>query len=214
VFNPLDHPGIPIDHHDRHWHEFDVEPLDIRSIEPNTHSRIGMIAAVEANAQRFARQFAHRVQDADARQSVNSLADAIAERRRHLPAVRPPARTVTQYALARLQAAFDIAGWATRNEREPGRSSAFQQQARQQLEHLRYYATLGGRAHLPWADQLASEIDGLWLSAPEAPARSLAKPQPVPQPLSLLHDWMVSATDRIETRTDNARGPTKTCSKL
>ena len=52
MFDPLDHPGIPIDHHGRHWHEFDVEPVDTRAIDPSTLRRISMVAAVEAHAGR------------------------------------------------------------------------------------------------------------------------------------------------------------------
>src|SRR5690349_24081329 len=78
VFDPLDHPGIPVDHHGRHWHEFDIEPVDTRATDPDTRCRISMMAAVEANAERFDRQFSSRVRDADARRSVSSLGDATA----------------------------------------------------------------------------------------------------------------------------------------
>jgi hypothetical protein len=84
VFDPLDHPGIPVDHHGQHWHQFDVEPVDTHATDPYTLHRISMVAAVEANAKRFDRQFANRVQDAEARRSVGSLGDATAERRQHI----------------------------------------------------------------------------------------------------------------------------------
>src|SRR3954464_11600215 len=125
VFDPLDHPGIPLDHHGRHWHEFDVEPADTRATAPFALGGISMRPAVEANAEHFDRQFANRLQDADARRSVGSLGDATAERRQHIAAVRDPARSAAEVAIDRERAAFDMAGWAARNEREPDRSSAY-----------------------------------------------------------------------------------------
>ena len=196
MFDPLDHPGIPVDHHGRHWHEFDVEPVDTRATDPYTLRRISMVAAVEANAEHFDRQFANRVQDADARRSVSSLGDATAERRQHMAGIRAPARSAAEDAIDRERAAFDMAGWAARNEREPDRSSAYRQQAWQHLERLRRYAQFGDRAHLPWANQIAEEVDGLWPPQPTAPGRSRAPSAPATQPLSLLHDWMVHAGDR------------------
>jgi hypothetical protein len=196
VFDPLDHPGIPVDHHGRHWHEFDVEPVDTRATDPYTRCRINMMAAVEANAEHFDRQFASRVQDADARRSVSSLGDATAGRRQHIAAVRAPARNAAEDAIDRERAAFDMAGWAARNEREPDRSSAYRRQAWQHLERLRRYAEFGERAHLPWADLIADEVAGLWPPQPTAPARGRTPSVPVPQPMSLLHDWMVHAADR------------------
>jgi hypothetical protein len=89
-----------------------------------------------------------------------------------------------------------MAGWAARNEREPDRSSAYRQRAWQHLERLRRYAEFGDRAHLPWADQMADEMHGLWPPQPTAPARSRTPSAPVMQPLSLLHDWMVRAAGR------------------
>jgi hypothetical protein len=195
VFDPLDHPGIPVDHHGRHWREFDVEPIDIRTTDPYTRSRISMVAAVEANAEHFDRQFANRVQDADARRSVSSLGDATAERRQHIAGIRAPAGSTAEEAIDRERAAFDMAGWAARNEHEPDRSSAYGQQAWQHLERLRRYAEFGDRAHLPWASPIADEVAGMWPPQPAAPARSQT-PGPVTQPLSLLHDWMVHAAGR------------------
>ncbi|GIF02731.1 hemerythrin domain-containing protein [Actinoplanes siamensis] len=196
MFDPLDHPGIPVDHHGRHWHEFDVEPVDTRGTDPSTLRRIGMVAAVEANAEHFDRQFANRVADADARRSVSNLGDATAERRQHIAGVRAPARSAGEDAIDRERAAFDMAGWAARNEHEPDRSSAYRQQAWQHLERLRRYAQVGDRAHLPWADQVADEVDGVWPPRATAPARGRTPSAPAMQPLSLLHDWMVQAADR------------------
>jgi hemerythrin superfamily protein len=196
VFDPLDHPGIPVDHHGRHWHEFDVEPVDTRAIDPFTLRRISMVAAVEANAERFDRQFASRVQDADARRSVGRLGDATAERRQHIAAVRAPASSAAEDAIDRERAAFNMAGWAARNEREPDRSSTYRQQAWHHLERLRRYAEFGDRAHLPWANQIADEVEGLWPPRATARARSWTPSAPVTQPLSLLHDWMVHVGDR------------------
>jgi hypothetical protein len=196
VFDPLDHPGIPVDHHGRHWRELDVEPVDTRATDPYTRCRISMMAAVEAHAERFDRQFANRVQDVDARRSVGTLGDATAERRQHIAAVRAPAPSAAEEAIDRARAAFDMAGWAARNEREPERSAAYRQQAWQHLERLRRYAEFGDRAHRPWADQIADEVDGLWSPRAAAPARRWTPCAPVTQPLSLLHDWMVHAADR------------------
>jgi hemerythrin superfamily protein len=196
VFDPLDHPGIPVDRHGRHWRELDVEPVDTRATDPSTLRRISIVAAVEANAEHFDRQFAHRVQDADACRSVSRLGDATAERRRHLAMLRVPSRSAADDAIDRERAAFDMAGWAARNEGERDRSSAYRQQAWQRLERLRRYAELADRAHLSWASQIADEVDGLRPPRETAPARSWRPSAPLTQPLSLLHDWLVHAAAR------------------
>jgi hypothetical protein len=197
VFDPLDHPGIPVDHHGRHWRELDIEPADIRAADPYTRCRISMMAAVEASAERFDRRFADRVRGAEARGSVNSLGDATARRRRHIAAVRAPADSAAEEAIDRERAAFDMAGWAARNEPQPDRSAAYRQQAWQHLERLRRYAEYSARAHLPWADRTAGEVDGLRPPRATAPAHRWTSTAPVTQPLSLLHDWMVHAADRL-----------------
>ena len=196
MFDPLDHPGIPADRHGRHWREFDVGPVDTRSTDPYTRCRISMMAAVEANAEHFDRQFARRVQATDARRSVNSLGEATAARRQHLAAVRAPAGSAAEAAIDRERAAFDMAGWVSRNEREPDRSAAYRQQAYRHLERLRRYAEFGDRAHLPWADQIADEVAGLSPPRASAPPRGWTPSSPETQPLSLLHDWMVRAAGR------------------
>jgi hypothetical protein len=200
VFDPLDHPGIPVDRHGRHWHEFDVDPVDARATAPSTLRRVSIMSAVEANAEQFDRQFAKRVQDTDASRSVDSLGNATAERRQHIDRVRPSARGTAGSAIDRERAAFDMADWAARNERDPDRSSAYGQQARQHLERLRRYAELGDRAHLPWASQIADEVDRLWPPRASAEARGRIPPAAPARPLSRLHDWMVHAADQGPSR--------------
>lgn len=192
MFDPLDHPGIPVDHHGRHWHELEFA-VDTRATDPSTLRRISMVAAVEANAEHFDRQFANRVQDVDARRSVGSLGAATAERRQHLAGVRPSPHNTAEDAIDRARAAFEMAGWAVRNEPDPDRSSEYRQQAWQHLERLRRYAEYGDRAHLPWADLMAGEVDRWWPPLPTTPAGGRTPSPPAIQPLSLLHNWMVRA---------------------
>ena len=199
MFDPLDHPGIPVDRHGRHWRELDGGPVDPRATDPDTRCRMGMMAAVEGSAEYFDRRFASRVDGADARRSVRGLGEAAAERRRHIAAVRPPARGATEKAIDRARAAFDMAGWAARNEREPGRSAAYRKQAWQHLGRLRRYAEVSERAQLPWADQIAEEVDGLWPPRTTAPAVRWTPSSPMTQSLSLLHEWLVHAADRPAT---------------
>lgn len=206
MFDPLDHPGIPIDRHGRHWHEFDVEPVDTRAIDPNALRRICMVAAVEADAEHFARQFAGSVQDSDARRSVGRLGGATAERRQHIAAVRGPVGSAGEGAIDRERAAFEMAGLVARNEREPDRSLAYRRQAWLHLERLRRYAESGDRAHLHWANQFAEEVDVLWPPQQTAPDLGRMLSGPVMQPLSLLRDWMVHADDRWATAPEPREG--------
>lgn len=197
MFDPLDHPGIPVDHHGRHWHELELE-VDSRATDPSTLRRISMVAAVEAKAEHFDRNFANRVQDVDARRSVGSLGAATAQRRQHIAGVRPSPHNTAEDAIDRERAAFEMAGWAARNEPDPDRSSQYRQLAWQHLERLRRYADSGDRAHLRWADQMADEVDRSWPPLPATPARGRTPSPPAIQPLSLLHDWMVRAAGRPE----------------
>ena len=89
MFDPLEHPGLPVDEHGRHWHELDVEPVDPRVTDPFTRSRINAMEAVETAAARFDRDFTWHCPDADARRSVGRLGQSASQRRHHITALQP-----------------------------------------------------------------------------------------------------------------------------
>jgi hemerythrin superfamily protein len=210
VFDPLNHPGIPVDRHGRHWREQDLEPVDARSADPYTRCRISTMQAVEAAAAAFAGRFVQRNADADARRSVDDLREAAARRRAHIAAVQPGTRSPLEHAVGYERAALDLIVWVARNEPEPDRASAYRGQARAHLDHLRSYAEFGERAGFAWADRVTHEVANLWppsrypRAIPEAAASS---PDPAEQPMSRLHDWTVRATQQQVARQSGGTVP-------
>jgi hypothetical protein len=115
VFDPLDHPGLPVDRHARHWRELDVGPVDPRATDPDTRNRITMMTAVEAAAGRFDRLLAWRSPDLDAGRAVRRLGESASERRRHLTALQ-------HGATVEWPVAPGVAAWSARAEPDPARA--------------------------------------------------------------------------------------------
>jgi hypothetical protein len=196
VFDPLDHPGLPIEQHGRHWRELDVEPIDVRATDSDTRGRISAMRAIEAAATLFDRELTRRCPDDDARRAVSGQGDCAFGRRRHVAALQPSGNAL-QNAVGSERAAFDLVIWAARNELEPGRVLAFRRQAGRHLTRLRAYAELADRSGVEGADRIVGEVGDL-LSASSAgpPMRRRRSSQPVaraPRPISLLDDWAVHA---------------------
>jgi hemerythrin superfamily protein len=161
------------------------------------------MGAVEAAAAAFAGRFVLRNADADARRSVGDLREAAARRRAHIATLQPGARSPFERAVDYERAALDLIVWVARNEPEPDRSSAYQGQAREHLDHLRSYAEFGERVGFAWADRITREVASLWPPSdyPSAiPETAASSPDPAVQPLSRLHDWAVTATQRQVAR--------------
>jgi hypothetical protein len=204
VFDPLDHPGLPVDRHGRHWHELDVSPVDARATDPYTRHRISAMEALETAAARFDRQLTWRTPDPDARRSVGSLGQSAAVRRRHVAALQPLAESAPETATWRERAALDLVTWVARSESDRDRSQAYRRQAWWHLDRLRSYAELADLAGFGWADRIVREVDDLWpASATHRPAPRRTDPDPrrtdpgplapAEQPMSLVHDWAVRA---------------------
>jgi len=199
VFDPLDHPGLPVERHGRHWHELDVEPIDARRSDPGVHGRISTMEALEAAAARFDRRLTPRCPDADARASVGRLGASASERRRHVTALQPPPGSALEDALGAERAAYDLVAWVARSEVTPERAAAYRRQARRHLERLRSFAELGDRAGFGWAGKVRGDVDDLSSAATgRSPDRSRAAPVggPADRPISLLYDWAIRAAQQ------------------
>jgi hypothetical protein len=199
VFDPLDHPGLPVERHGRHWHELDVEPIDARRSDPGAHGRISTMEALEAAAALFDRRLTPCCPDADARASVGRLGDSASERRRHVTALQPPPGSALEDALGAERAAYDLVAWMARSEVPRERAAAYRRRARRHLERLRSFAELGDRAGFGWADKVRGDVDDLSSAATgRSPDRSRAAPGggTADRPISLLYDWAVRAAQQ------------------
>ena len=230
MFHPLDHAGLPPDRHDRHWHEQDVAPVDVRSLDPYALSRISAVRSLERAAAQFDRMLLGHLPDPDARPAVAALGDAAGRRSGHLRTLRYDAASPLETAADHERAVIDLLTWVARNEPEPRRSSAYRDQAWQHLDRLRSYAERGARAGYAWAGRTAAEADELAAGAPRpgagparpaaadrpderpAPPAMASRPGPWPAgpvagppaamtaPMSLLHRWAVDAARQHLTR--------------
>jgi Hemerythrin HHE cation binding domain len=197
MFNPLEHPGLPVDRHGRHWHELDVEPVDLRGADPYTHSRISAMEGLEAAATRFDRRLTWRVRNTDARRQVGSLGESASVRRGNLVALQPPFGSMLETAMRYEWAALDLVTWVARSEPDAGRAQAYRARALRHLDRLYGCAELCDQAGYRWAGSIVSDVDDL-VSAPAA-ARRRDRPRTAATSsaqlpiVSLLHRWAVGA---------------------
>ena len=89
MFNPFDHPGLPVDRHGRHWHELDVEPVDVRATDSYTRCRVSTMEGIEAASALFDRRLVQRCRDVDSRQLVGRLGESASARRDNIAARKP-----------------------------------------------------------------------------------------------------------------------------
>ena len=205
MFNPLEHPGLPVDHHGRHWHELDVEPVDVREADPYTHSRISTMEGLEAAATRFDLRLTRRCRDTDARRQVGSLGESASVRRGSVAALQLPACSVLENAMRYEQAALDLVTWVARSEPDAARARAYRRRALRHLDRLYGYADLCDQAGYRWAGRIVSDVGDL-MSTPAASPVSQERPghaaasSPQPLSVSLLHRWAVGAMQQQVAR--------------
>jgi hypothetical protein len=207
VFNPLEHLGLTLDHHGRHWHELDVEPVDAQRTDPHTRTRITTMEGLEAADARFDRRFARHVEDPDTRRRVGGLGAAAARRRNTLAALRPQVSDALESAAGYERTAVDLLTWIARSEPDAGRAMAYGDQALWHLSCLRGYAELCDLAGYRWLEPIVSDVEALMSdSAVSAAARRHDRPQhaagsaPRRQSMSVLHRWAVQAVQQQVSR--------------
>lgn len=207
MFNPLEHLGLALDHHSRHWHELDVEPVDAQRTDPHTRSRITTMEGLEAADARFDRRFARHVEDPDTRRRVGGLGAAAARRRNTLAALRPRAGDALESAAGYERTAVDLLTWVARSEPDAGRARAYRDQALWHLSCLHGYAELCDLAGYRWLEPIVSDVGALMSdSAVFAAARRhdrlqpAAASAPLGQYMSVLHRWAVQAVQQQVSR--------------
>ncbi|MGI5176491.1 hypothetical protein ACQEVZ_09190 [Dactylosporangium sp. CA-152071] len=105
MFNPLEHPGLPVGRQGRHWHELDVEATQLRSAEPGASGRVDEMEALQAAAALFNRRAALRCPDLESQRAVQRLGLAATARHDTLAALHP-------FAGAALSPGGDQSLWA------------------------------------------------------------------------------------------------------
>ncbi|GAA0916210.1 hypothetical protein GCM10009558_025730 [Virgisporangium aurantiacum] len=199
MFDPFDHPGLPVDRHGRHWHELDVEPVDVRAADSHTRCRVSTMEGIEAASALFDRRLVQRCPDVDSRQVVGRLGTAASVRRDNIAARKPRPEHPLETAIGSERAALHLVSWVAGNEPDHDRQKLYRRQVWVHLAHLQRLAEVSGRAGHPWADRVGSEVDAL-AAAPgpiavggSDPPRSGSPAPSTTQPLSLLHSWVVGA---------------------
>jgi hypothetical protein len=199
VFHPFDHPGLPVDRHGRHWHELDVEPVDVQASDSYTRCRVSAMEGIEAASALFDRQLIQRCRDLESRQLVGRLGAAASVRRDNIAVRKPRPEHPLETAIGSEQAALHLVSWVARNEPDHDRQKMYRRQASLHVAHLQRFAEISDRAGYPWADRVGSEVDEL-AAVPRPTAVGGSDPPPsgssspsTTQPVSLLHSWAVGA---------------------
>lgn len=198
VFDPFDNPGLPIDRHGRHWHELDVEPIDVRASDSDTRCRVSTMEGIEMACALFDQRLVQRCPDVESRQLVGRLGAAASARRDNIAARKPRPEHPLERAIGSERAALHLVSWVARNEPDHDRQKTYRRQASLHLAHLRRFAELSDRAGYPWAERVCSEVEELAAAGSTAVSGSDPPPSGSPspsttQPVSLLHSWAVGA---------------------
>jgi hypothetical protein len=199
VFDPFDHRGLAVDRHGRHWHELDVEPVDVRAGDSDTRCRVSTVEGIEAASALFDRRLVQRCRDVESRQVVGRLGAAVSVRRDNMTARKPRPGHPLETAVGSERAALYLVSWVAGNEPDRDRQKLYRRRAWLHLAHLQRFAEVSGRAGYRWADRVGSEVDefaaasGSTAVGGSDPPRSGSPSPPTTQPLSLLHSWVVGA---------------------
>jgi hypothetical protein len=197
MFDPFDHPGLPVDRHGRHWHELDVEPADVRASDSYMRCRVSTMEGIERASALFDWRLIPRCPDIESRQMVGRLGAAASLRRDNIAARKPRPEHPLERAIGSERAALDLVSWVARNEPDHNRQKMYRRQASLHLAHLQRFAELSARAGYPWADRVGSDVDALTAApGPTAAVPSDPPPSGSPsptQPVSILHSWAVRA---------------------
>ena len=187
MFDPFDHPGIPVDRHDRHWHELDVEPVDVRAGDSDTRCRVGTMEGIEAASALFDRRLTQRCPDVESRQMVGRLGESASGRRDNIAARNPRPEHPLDSAIGSERAALYLVSWVARNEPDRDRQKMYRRRAWVHLARLQRFAEVSDRAGYPSAERLGSEVDDLAAGSTAVGASDPSpsgSPSPSPQPVS------------------------------
>ncbi|MDQ1653630.1 MAG: hypothetical protein QOI35_2830, partial [Cryptosporangiaceae bacterium] len=197
MFTPLDHPGIPLDRHARHWHELDVTPVDSEA-DTFTLFRIITTRGLEAQAGRLGRRLSGRSADEDARWQLGSLGAVESMQRRVLDGLLPELGTGLAAMIAQEQAALQMVTWAAQSEGDPYRTDVYEHGAMADFDRLYRYANLFELAAHRRADRVVGDVDGVMpRSATAAGEPGGARPPGGSADLlSELHTLTVGASER------------------
>lgn len=142
MFNPLDHPGIPLDRQLRNWRELDVAPIDPEIADPYTRCRIITMNGIETEAILFSHTMARSCPDDEVRRQLAYTRYVEAQQQRVvnwlLPGLNSPLETTLGYE----QVAVDLTAWVARNEPDPGLRQAYEFGVLEDFDHLYRYANL------------------------------------------------------------------------
>ncbi|MCW2501753.1 MAG: hypothetical protein JWO79_37 [Actinomycetia bacterium] len=197
MFTPLDHPGIPLDRHARHWHELDVTPVDSEA-DTFTLFRIITTRGLEAQAGRLGRRLSGRSADEDTRWQLGSLGAVESMQRRVLDGLLPELGTGLAAMIAQEQAALQMVTWAAQSEGDPYRTDVYEHGAMADFDRLYRYANLFELAAHRRADRVVGDVDGVMpRSATAAGEPGGARPPGGSADLlSELHTLTVGASER------------------
>jgi hypothetical protein len=142
MFNPLEHPGIPLDDQLRNWRELNVEPIDPELADPYTRCRIIALNAIEVEAVLFGHQLARFCTDDDTRRQLAFVRYVENQQQRVVNWLLPGINSVLETTLGYEQNAVDLTAWLARNEPDPYLKQAYEFGVLEDFDHLYRYANL------------------------------------------------------------------------
>lgn len=155
-FNPLEHPGIPVDDQFRSWSEMNVEPFDRTTVDPYTRTRVILMNGIEVESILFSHQFARQTDNPEIKRKLALTRRIEQQQQKAVNGLLPGDQTPLETTIGYEQVAVDLTAWLARNEPDPAIKQALDFGLLEDFDHLYRYANLyeliGGRH--------ASEITG------------------------------------------------------
>ncbi|MFC8436504.1 hypothetical protein [Streptomyces sp. NPDC057253] len=141
-FNPLEHPGIPLDRQSQRQVPRAARPDAVDDGDPFTRCRVMTMHAIETEAALFDEELVRSCGDPKATGILTRLHDIEGRQLRTLRRLVPGRPGVLEAAVAQEQVSVDLTAWVARMEPDPRRRSLYRRTLEEDFDHLYRLANL------------------------------------------------------------------------
>ena len=202
-FNPLDHPGIPLDRQVRNWRELNVDPVDPDRADPYTRCRIIAMNGIEIESIMFSHNFTRVCPDPEVKQKLAEVRAIEQQQQKVVNWLLPGQASVLETTIAYEQVAVDLTGWVARMEPDPYLKQAYEFGLLEDFDHLYRYANLYEMIEHRKADKIVDQLTEVMPGRPTSlhprhPADNVREPydRTKADPLSKLHALTIMAAEQ------------------
>ena len=136
MFNPLEHPGIPLENQLRSWRELDIARIAPEVGDGPTCLRLAAADAIESEAIRYSHHLARVCPDDTVRRRLAAVRYVESQQHRVVTWLQPVPTDPLAAALVYERQAVDVTAWIARHEPDPYLRQAYEFGLLEDLDHL------------------------------------------------------------------------------